>query len=557
MSSWVIRSLSGLLLSLGILAASPSAVWGQGSLAAATPSLTTPAAVDPIDAVIRQGFGLEHERRWGEALTHYEDALREHPGDTRLEQRFTASKLHYDLARRYSDTSFNRSLATMSEADALALYSEVLLKVQSHYVDTPNWVGLVDRGIQATEIALRDPVFLERQGRTPTTQEVSQFDRELRTQLQSRPIADRHAARDAVSLSARLARQRLGVSPTSVILEFVCGATSGLDDYSAYLTADQLNEVYSQIDGNFVGLGIELKSADGALTIVKVIPNSPAERGGLRAGDSIVAVDGRSTAELSTDEAANLLQGAEGSVVKVTAVTPGQSSRTLPLQRAHVDIPSITDEAIIDRDRGVAYLKLTCFQKTTSRDLDAALWRLHRLGMRSLIMDLRGNPGGLLTSAVEIVDKFVDSGTIVSTRGRNPGEDFTYSAHRAGTWRVPLVVLIDGDSASASEIFAGAMRDHRRAKIVGERSYGKGSVQGIFPLNLARSGLRLTTAKFYSPSGRPYSKVGVDPDVVVQHVAKPVDESTSVISKQTDRALAEALRVAQSDLAKNDSQFAR
>ena len=179
---------------------------------------------------------------------------------------------------------------------------------------------------------------------------------------------------------------------------------------------------------------------------------------------------------------------------------------------------------------GVGYFKLTCFQKTTARDLDAALWKLHRDGMRSLVIDVRGNPGGLLVSAVEVVDRFVDRGIIVSTRGRIAQEDYTYSAHEQGKWRVPLVVLIDQDSASAAEIFAGAIRDHHRGTIVGVRSFGKGSVQGIFPLDGSNAGMRLTTAKFYSPNGSPFSGVGVEPDVVVllaaQHnhvVARPIN----------------------------------
>jgi carboxyl-terminal processing protease len=205
---------------------------------------------------------------------------------------------------------------------------------------------------------------------------------------------------------------------------------------------------------------------------------------------------------------------------------------------------------IVDRDYGVGYLKLTCFQKTTSRDLDSALWRLHREGMKSLIMDLRGNPGGLLTSSVEVVDKFVEDGAIVSTRGRNSLEDYTYTAHRAGTWRVPLVVLIDGDSASASEIFAGAIRDHHRGKIIGQRSYGKGSVQGIFPLTVAGCGLRLTTAKFYSPNNLPISNVGVQPDQVVQKVAKPVDGALAVTTLDTDPVVAAAVQSARQQVAK-------
>ena len=224
------------------------------------------------------------------------------------------------------------------------------------------------------------------------------------------------------------------------------------------------------------------------------------------------------------------MTGAEGSRVQVTVRSPDGQFRKIRIRREHVDVPSLENVEIVNADFGVAYVRIPAFQKTTSHDLETALWDLHRQGMRSLVLDLRGNPGGLLAAAVEVADKFLTQGGIVSTRGRSPQEDFNYQAHYGGTWQVPLVVLIDGDSASASEIFAGAIKDNERGMLVGSRSYGKGSVQGIFPLGYAGAGVRLTTAKFYSPNGQAISHQGILPDRAVpqaHQVARPINPGPS------------------------------
>ena len=208
--------------------------------------------------------------------------------------------------------------------------------------------------------------------------------------------------------------------------------------------------------------------------------------------------------------------GIRSTQVAVSLRNSQGSLQHLKLTRRRVEIPSVEQVKIVDAQNGVGYFKLTSFQKTTSRDVDAALWKLHEQGMKQLIIDLRGNPGGLLKASVDVADKFVYDGLIVATRGRSPREDFDHRGESVGTWRMPLVILIDHDSASASEILAGAIRDHRRGTIVGEKSYGKGSVQGIFPLASTNVGLRLTTAKWYTPSGQAISGAGIKPDVAVR-----------------------------------------
>lgn len=476
-------------------------------------SIAGEALQSAVSSLLEKGRSLELTGRWADALSHYEAALHEYPQDRALQARFDVARLHYSLQQRYDDRSFRESLHSLRPPQALDLYNELLGKVEAHYYTDPPWQDISRRGAAAMDIALANENFLRNHGIRVRGQQVEQLRAEL-TQLPARySIRTQRDASAIAAQCARLARQRVGLSETATLLEFTAAAAGGLDHYSAFLTADQLRDIYSQIEGNFVGLGVELKADNGALLIVDVIPRSPAEQAGILDGDRITAVDGQATASLSTEEAASLLTGAEGSLVRVTVVTPGQPSRELAIRRASVEVPSLEDVKILNPTSGVAYVRIPAFQKTTATDLESALWELHRQGMRSLIIDLRGNPGGLLTASVEVADKFIAAGGIVSTRGRSEQENFSYRAHRPGTWRVPLVVLIDGDSASASEIFAGAIQDAGRGKIVGLRSYGKGSVQGIFPLGNSGAGARLTTARFFSPLGHPISNVGISPDI--------------------------------------------
>lgn len=473
------------------------------------------------DELVSRATLLASEGRWHEIVRLYEPEVRAGSLSPEVRRHYDIAAIHCDIERRYSEQNYRGKVQRMQEGDAVRLYAELLGRIGSHHVDEPNYQLLVERGCLAMEAALDDPSFLGFVGVAPSAERIDFCCRQAADSLARRPVTSRRDAEMMVTWIARTTERTLSIPAAVTVMEFAAAAMGGLDQYSSFLTSGQLDDLYSQIDGNFVGLGVELKPASDGLLIVDVIRGSPAARAGLRAGDHLVGVGGRSIGGMGVNEAAALLQGPEGSLVTLAILRAPSPARAVTVRREHVEVPSIEDVQMLDPVAGIARLRISSFQKTTAADLEAALRQLDASGMRSLIVDLRGNPGGLLSAGVDAADLFIDRGLVVATRGRSAEEDFNYLANQAGTWRVPLVVLIDGDSASASEIFAGAIRDHRRGTIVGTRSYGKGSVQGIFPLDVGGMGMRLTTAKFFSPQGHSYSNVGVEPDVHVQTAFKP------------------------------------
>ena len=506
------------------------------------------AAQSHADDLAVRAESLAIEGRWADVVSICETAARKGTLAPALSDRYDLAKLHCDVARRHAEPAFRRQLGELSEADARRVYGEVLGRIASHHVDRPDFARLAARGRRAVDVALDEPAFVSLHAPQATPDRRAFYREQVARIVAARPVTTQQDAETSAAWVARAAHSILGIAPAVTLLEMSAAAVGGLDEYSAFLTNGQLDDLYAQIEGRFVGLGVELKTATDGLLVVHVIPGSPAERSGLKAGDHVVGVGGRPIGGMSVDEAAHLLQGPEGSLVTLAILRGPGPARAVTVRRAHVEVPSVEQARFVDPAAGVAALEISSFQKNTAADLEATLRRLDAAGMRALIVDLRGNPGGLLSAAVDVADVFLERGLVVATRGRSPEEDFNYSAGRPGTWQMPLVVLIDGDSASSSEIFAGAIRDHGRGTIVGARSYGKGSIQGIFPLQNAGVGMRLTTAKFYSPRGLPFSGVGVSPDVPVQAAARPTADG-SLVPPAGDPALDAATEVARRALA--------
>ena len=268
------------------------------------PRLLIPAAALPqsaeLESVLQKGQILENSRRWGDALSHYEKAMKSFPGHHDLQQRFHVSQVHCDIARRYSDASFKNSFQRCDEQKSREIYAEVLSKIQTYYVASPNWRQLVKQGTEGFLIALNEPAFVQSHLQELPAGRRLALRQQIRQRLADRQLTTRYQAQQFVLEIARLAQREIGLRPDACILEYTCGALVDLDLYSSFLTASQLSDVFSQIEGNFVGLGIELKCQPKALQILKVIEGGPAALAGLTSGDRIVNVEGKAGTRFNT-----------------------------------------------------------------------------------------------------------------------------------------------------------------------------------------------------------------------------------------------------------------
>ncbi|RCV90648.1 S41 family peptidase [Billgrantia montanilacus] len=304
------------------------------------------------------------------------------------------------------------------------------------------------------------------------------------------------------------------VDDRTLIRNAMRGMLSELDPHSAYLDRDEFQSLRESTEGQFGGIGIEVGLENGRLTIITPIDDTPASRAGLQARDTILSIDGTSTERLSLQEAVSLMRGEPGSEITVTIMRSGEEGAfDVTLTREIIRTESVRSELL---ETGYGYLRVSQFQNRTGEQVNSAIRQLERDGpLDGLILDLRNNPGGVLQAAVAVADAFLDSGLVVYTEGRLPDTEMSFSAGRETIAPdVPLVVLINGGSASAAEIVAGALQDQRRGVIMGTDSFGKGSVQQVMPLGNGE-GLKLTTALYYTPNGRSIQALGIEPDVEV------------------------------------------
>jgi carboxyl-terminal processing protease len=309
------------------------------------------------------------------------------------------------------------------------------------------------------------------------------------------------------------------VDQAEVMDSAINGVLQSLDPYSAYMSPELFKEMQTDTSGQFGGLGIEIGMEGGVVKVISPIDDTPAAKAGIKAGDYIVKIGKEQVQGKSLMEAVKLMRGPIGSSIDLT-IRRKKVKKPLEFKitRKIIEVQSVSSE-VISKDKNLGYIRLKSFNENSDKQFLKSLKKFEKNPqIKGYVIDLRNNPGGLLTKAINITDYFLDDGEIVSTKGRNISETRKFFARKGDEVKgKPIVVLINNGSASASEIFAGALKDHKRAIILGENSYGKGSVQSIIPLRNG-GGMRLTISKYYLPSGKSISEVGVTPDILVEEI---------------------------------------
>ncbi len=313
------------------------------------------------------------------------------------------------------------------------------------------------------------------------------------------------------------------------------GMMESLDPHSSFMTKEEYDDLKVETQGSFSGVGMQISVRDDILTVIAPIEDTPAYKAGIKAGDKILKIDEKTTLDMTSTDAVKLIRGEKGTSIKLTISRDGEDKPLIfNIIRDVIPLQSVRNYRL---EHDIGYVRITNFQGNTTEELMDALDELEKEGaLKGLVLDLRDNPGGLLTQAISVSDAFLGSGVIVSTKGRITEQDIVESATSSSSDRnYPMVVVVSGGSASASEIVAGALQDNKRALILGTRTFGKGSVQTILPLSDG-SGLRLTTARYYTPSGRSIQASGIDPDIELEYAPLPekVKDEVSHLLREED-----------------------
>jgi C-terminal peptidase prc len=502
------------------------------NMASATSAATSP---EPTERDRLEAREYERLGDWGRASEAYLRLLGEDRNQPEVRERLALCLRHIHQARRHSDPVYRSYIAALPVSHAVGLYSETLTTIHQNYVSSFHATinKLFRHGLDEFRFALADPTFLREHLGSASPAGIAQLRMRIEGVWSAKSVDDVRDARQLVRDIAWDAQTQTGLNPSVVVLEFACGACQALDEYTLLITPGRPVLDAGSLNADLAAFGLAVTALENGYAVERVVPGSWAAGVGLMRGDQITRVGKTPLDRLSLEAILELVRGERSTVSELTAANSGSSeTRTLALPES---VPSVLDAAI-ERD-GVGYIRLAHFQKTTPQEFDSALLRLRSEGLRALVLDLRGNPGGSFPAAVQVAERLLGQGVIVSTQSQLPGMTKTFLARNAAMFEGPVVVLIDGDTASAAEVLAGALRDQQRAILVGQRTFGKDTIQRL--MHLSEGGaIRLTLARFLLPGGKPFAGAGVEPTIFESRRDPMRDYQLESALEQASRLLA-------------------
>ncbi len=479
-----------------------------------------PAQTPRSNEAQRQALACEQRGDWLEACRWYDEAYRR--DRTRLDCREAYQRCLrlFHLQNRHRDPAYREVLARLTASRALDVYQEVLFILSVAYVD-PNRIDrntLFQQGLREVRLALDDSTFRKEHLAGVRPELIRHFQKRLES-WPERKLETRADIREEV-LAVVGAAQQLGLGDRQpplgpvLILEFACGACSALDEYSLFLTPSHFSDVQATLRGRTVGIGIDVTLVAGRLEISRVYPKSPAEELGLIPRDRILKIDRQPIEHQPLEWIADRLRGEVGTLLELEILSAGQMMpHPVKLVRRPVAVPSVESRILPDTPDAelLGYLRIYSFQESTLQEVKDALVQLQTNGIKGLIVDLRGNPGGLFKSAVQVAELFLGTGVIVYGQSQLREFNKSFKADIHNPLLLPVAVLVDFETASSAEVLAGALKDSGRARLFGQTTYGKGSIQSVIPLRKTAGGIRLTVAQLLSPTRQPVTGRGVVP----------------------------------------------
>lgn len=504
-------------------------------------------AAGSVEDLRGQAVLLEKHGDWEKACEVYDALGRLDPQPGRWRERYQHCLRRALQVRRHKDLTYHREVLSLDYSQALRLFTIVYDTMVDYSLDKKKADPgrLFAKGLEELGHALDEASFIQHHLPEAKKSALRQFKNSLKKTYAETQPTNRQQVLKQVRDVALLAQSQLNLNATTVVLEFTCGICYALDEYTLYLTPGQLRELCDSLKGEIVGVGLKLTMQDGKLLILDVLPYSPAAEvlPPLLKDDHILSIDKKNTNQLTLEAAQEMLEGAAGSKIELLINSATAGLRLVTLWRRGQLLPSVSYQLKPD---GIGYIQIAAFQETTAQELDLALLALAKAEMKALILDLRGNSGGVFEAAIDVAKRFLSSGVIVSTQHQEAKYNMTYHARNPAALTLPLVVLIDSETASAAEILAGALRDNKRARLVGQATFGKGCIQCVLKLppatgGVPTGGLRVTVARFFSPAGQPYSGRGVLPHLVADRFL--TTDGSIVADPQLEQARLEALRL--------------